>query len=411
MRKLACGALALVLAGSACGGSGKSSAPKEESSTTAAPAAAAGPEEFKVDLEGKTEAFHGEFGAFYPNSLSARPGDTVTFRLAFASGVPHTVTLGTLVDKGVAKLAALGPQASIAAQENSPEMLNLPDFFFHKFPSGGPPDGNQSAGQPCFLATGLPPRSLTGSAPACPKATQPAFDGTQTFYNSGLMTTEGDTFSVKLADSTKPGAYGVMCLIHRSTMTAKLTVAEKGATVPTPADVAAAGKKQFDTAVSTITPIAQGAQQATPDKAALGSGDPQHYPDVVVAEFGPKSLSVPVGGTVTWNEFAFHTLTFGAKDSDIGISTKAPDGSVHLTKSGDAVGFQVPRALFEFPPPDSGKPATVSYTYPGSGYANTGITGSLPPVFVTFKVTFPKAGTYPLRCLIHPDMKGEVKVG
>jgi plastocyanin len=408
MRKFVCAALVVLLGGTACGGTKKASESGTASPTTGA---TAGPAEYKVDLEGRTDAFTGEFGAFYPSAFSARPGDTVTFNLAFASGVPHTVTLGTLVDKGVAKLEQLGPQASIFAQENAPEMLNLPDFFPHKIPPAGVPDGNQSAGQPCFLATGVPPLSLTGSAPACPKAAQPDFDGTQAFYNSGVVSKEGDKFRLKLADSTKPGTYAVMCMIHRSTMTAKLTVAEKGATVPSPAEVTAAGKKQFDTAVSTVTPVAQASQKLTADKAAMGSGDPMHYPDIVVAEFGPKNLSIPVGGSVTWNEYAFHTLTFGASESDVGLTATAPDGSVHLQKSAAPAGFPVPLSLHDFPQPENGKPVTIKYTYPGSGYANTGITGSLPPVFVTFQVKFPKAGTYAYRCLIHPDMKGEVKVG
>jgi plastocyanin len=409
MRKVLCMALAVVLGGAACGDS------KESKGGTASPttggAASAAPTEYKIDLEGRTDAFTGEFGAFFPNAWSARPGDTVTFNLAFASGVPHTVTLGTLVDKALTKAEQLGPQASIFAVENSPEMLNIPDVFPHKVPKGGPPDANQSAGQPCYLATGVPPLSLTGSAPACPKAEQPAFDGTQAFYNSGLLSKEGDKFTLKLADSIKPGTYGVMCLIHRAPMRAKLTVAEKGATIPTPAEVAAQGKQQFDTVVSTLTPVAQAAQKLTADKAALGSGDPSKFKEIGVAEFGPKSLSIPVGGTVTWNQFLFHALALGASDSDVGVLGTAPDGSVHLQKSAAPVGFPVPPSLLEFPQPENGKPVTIKYTYPGSGFANTGIIGSLPPVFVTFQVKFPKAGTYGFRCLIHPDMKGEVKVG
>jgi plastocyanin len=412
MRRFVCLALAVVLGGVACGGAKKSTESGSAAPTTAAAAAGtgAGAGEYRIDLEGRTDAFNGEFGAFFPKAWSARPGDTVTFNLAFASGVPHTVTLGTLVDKAVTKLDQQGPQASIYAQENSPEMLNLPDVFPHKI-GAGLPDANQSSGQPCYLATGVPPLSLTGSAAACPKVAQPAFDGTQAFYNSGLLSKEGDKFTVKLADSIKPGTYGVICLIHRGTMTAKLTVADKTATVPPPAEVAAAGKKEFDTVVSTLTPVSQAAQKLTADKAALGSGDPSKYPDLVVAEFGPKSLSIPVGGTVTWHQFSFHTLAFGAADSDVGVLATAPDGSVHLQKSLFPAGFPTPLSLLEFPQPENGKPVTVKYTYPGTGFANTGILGSLPPVFITIQVTFPTAGTYAYRCLIHPDMKGEVKVG
>lgn len=411
MRRLAFVALVMVLFAGACGDDKEETTATTEPTATTASSAAKGPQEFAVDIEGKTDAFNGELAAFFPNKLSARPGDTVKFDLAHFSGVPHTVTLGTLIDKGVATLEKLGPTASIAATENNPEMLKVPDVFPHASPKGGPPDANQSAGQPCFLATGVPPLSLSGSAPACPKVAQPDFDGTQAFYNSGILTEEGDTFSVKLADDIKPGTYNIMCLIHRAVMTSKLTVAPSGTAVPGPEAVKAAGKKQFDTMVTTLTPVAEAAQKNTPDKAALGSGDPQHYPSVVIAEFGPKNISIPVGGTVTWNQFAFHSLTFGATDADVGVLAKAPDGAVHLTKGGAPDKIDMPPSVFEFPPPDNGKPVVVNYTYPGSGFASTGVPGSLPPVFITYKVTFPKAGTYAVRCLVHPDMKGEVKVG
>ena len=64
-----------------------------------------------------------------------------------------------------------------------------------------------------------------------------------------------------------------LCLIHRGVMTAKLTVAGPGATAQTPADVTAAGTKQFNDTVAAVTPAAQAAQKATPDKATLGTGD------------------------------------------------------------------------------------------------------------------------------------------
>ena len=45
----------------------------------------------------------------------------------------------------------------VAAQENSPEMLNIVDVFPHTI--AGPPDANQSAAQPCFYSTPALPRS------------------------------------------------------------------------------------------------------------------------------------------------------------------------------------------------------------------------------------------------------------
>ena len=47
----------------------------------------------------------------------------------------------------------------------------------------------------------------------------------------------------------------------------------------------------------------------------------------------------------------------------------------------------------------------------GVGVRSTGLVGSYPPVLVTLRQTFTKAGTYPYRCLFHPAMAGAVKVG
>jgi plastocyanin len=396
--------MALAAALGACGNndndSGKTSA-----------GAAKGAQAFTIKVDGDTDAFNGEFATFTPSKFSVHPGDSVNFDLPRFSGVPHTVTLGTLVDKAVTKLGELGPTALPAAQENTAEMLNLPDVFVHGQPQG-PPKPNQSAAQPCYLATGVPPLSLGGGAPACPKTAEPAFDGTQAFFNSGMLANDGDSFMMKLSPDIKPGDYSMICLIHRGVMTATMTVAAKTEAVPGPDDVKAAGEKELDGLVAKVKPAADAAQKATADKATLGTGDPQ-VPIVVVADFGPKTISIPVGGSVTWNEFAFHTLSFNATDADVGVVTKQSDGSWEFAqKSGPPVGFKVPDAAFVFPPEDNAKPLLADLgAFDGNGFKSTGITGSVPPQFIAFKVTFTKPGTYTVRCLVHPDMKGDVKVG
>lgn len=408
MRRWLALVLAVPLVAGACGNSSDNAS---ATTTTTAATTAAGPQTYGVVIDGKTDAFNGEFGTYSPSTLSAHPGDTVKFSLPRFSGVPHTVTFGTLVDAAVTKLDQLGPQALPVAQEETPEMLKLPDVFPHGAPQG-PPSPNQSAAQPCYLATGVPPLSLPGGAAACPKTAQPDFDGTQAFYNSGMLAKDGDQFEMKLSSGIKPGTYAFMCLIHRGVMTAKLTVAASGDNIPSPAEVTAAGQKQFDDLVTKVKPAADAAQKATPDKATMGTGDPT-TPNVVVADFGPKSISIPVGGTVTWNVFAFHSLAFNATDADVGVVNKQADGSwAFAPKAGPPAGFNVPPAAFTFPPPATSKPLMVDLgSYDGAGFKNTGIVGSVPPQFISFKLKFTKAGTIPFRCLVHPDMKGEIKVG
>ena len=393
----------LLVATAACGKSKKSS-------STATTAGAKGAQTFDVQLDGKSASYNGAFTAFFPNQFSVHPGDTVDFKVPRVNE-PHTVALGTLVDAGVDKVDALGPTASPADQENSKELLNLPDVFPHNLPKGGPPDANQSAGQPCYLATGVPPLSLTGGAPACPKVTQPDFDGTQSFYNSGVLMNDGDSFKVKLSPTIKAGTYKLMCMIHRGAMTAKFTVAPSSQSIPTPAQVTATGKKQFDDLDASLKPVADNAEKANGTTVQGGLGDPKVF-NAIVAQWGPKEVSVPVGGTVTWNMFLFHSLSFGATAADVGVFTKGADGSIHLAaKAGAPADINVPDAAFIFPPPVD-KPFTIDAgSYDGNGFKSTGVIGSLPPASISITMKFPKAGTYQYRCLFHRDMEGTVKVG
>jgi plastocyanin len=407
-------ALIALIALAGCGGSG--------SSSQGAAAQPPAPQNLAVQLDGRADAFHGAFTAYLPNTLSVHPGDTVTFRLPHFSGEPHTVTLGTLVDAAAARLRALGPRASEAAQENAPEMLNVPDVFPHSIT--GPPDANQSAAQPCYLDTGVAPLSLTGSAPACPKRAEPEFNGTQSFHSSGVLMDDGASYSVPLSNGIRPGTYNVMCLVHRSAMTAQIQVVDPGQAVQSQAELSARGQQQLRRLVDALTPIAARAQTATAGGALSGAGDPSITHPVIadptavnatVVEFGPRTISIPVGGTVTWTNFYFHNLAFGALDSDVGVLVKAADGSIHLSpKAGAPAGFEVPpQAGINIPPPDAAQPLAVDLgSWDGSGFKNTGIIQSLPPRnTVTLTLAFTRAGTFSYRCLIHPDMKGDVKVG
>jgi len=402
MRKLLVMVVALVVVTAACSSNNK------KASTTGTTAASAGGG-LTVRLDGETSAYKGAFTAFFPDQVSAHPGDTVTFSVPHVNE-PHTVAFGKLADAAVAKIEKLGPTASFAAQENSPELLNMPDVFPHKV-GNGPPDANQSAAQPCFLQNGVPPLSLTGSAPACPKVAQPDFDGTQSFYNSGVLMNDGDKFTMKLSPSIKPGTYSYMCLIHRGGMTAKLTVVPPAQSIPTPSEVTAAGTQQFNQLADKLKPLAAAADTPSGSTVKAGLGDPSVF-NALVTQFGPKDVTIPAGGAVTWNMFLFHSVSFGATAGDVGAFTKAADGSVHLSeKAGAPAGINVPPDAFNFPPADNAPPIAIDGgSYDGNGFKSTGIVGSVPPALITLKVTFPKAGTYTYRCLFHRDMQGTVKV-
>ena len=380
----------------------------------------AGGEKVTVQIDGKTDQFAAEITAFFPKELSVRPGSSVDFELPTFSGGPHTVTFGTLVDAAVRKLGQLGPQASLNDVEESTEMLKVVDVFFHEPPPPGPPKLNQSAAQPCFLATGNPPGVvdrgkqpwLVGGAAACEQQEQTEFDGKQTFFNSGALFEDGASFTLDLSDDIEPGTYNFMCLIHRGAMTGKLNVVEEGQDVPDAAQVRSQGRQEFDSLIERLQPAFDQVQEATPENAVAGTGVPEAG-EAVVAEFGPKEFSIPVGGTVSWKLFFFHTIAFNATEEDIGLLQKAPDGSIGLNpKIAPANSAPPPEVTAFFPPPRGSKPLTIDGgDWNGEGFRASGLLGSVPPLIITYTTKFTKAGTVRFQCQVHPDMKGQVRVG
>lgn len=372
---------------------------------------------FEVQLDGKTEGFNAAFTAFFPNELSVHPGSTVNFKLPRFSGEPHTVTFGTIPDAAVKKLESLGPTATIATQEGAPELLKLVDVFSHNLPKG-PPSPNQSSAQPCFLDSGDPPGDegsppawKTGSAKACPKREQPAFDGKQSFYNSGLLVDDGDSFSMELSEDISPGTYRYICVVHRGGMTGKLTVADVDTDIPSAAEQTAKGRAELAAIAKALAPAVEQAGKATPENAAAGLAVPTVF-NAFIAEFAPKDATIKVGGTMSWNVFFFHTIVSGASEEDITLFVKGPDGAPAFNpKVAPSNAPALPVAVQVFPPPDDGKPVTIDAgKWNGQGLFASGLIGSVPPVLATYKLTFTKAGTYEFRCQVHPDMKATVTV-
>jgi plastocyanin len=347
--------------------------------------------------------------AYFPNALTAHAGDSVDFKTRFLE--PHTVTFGSLVDNDLKLAAAAGPPSAAgpppspspefaAAQAKLPDLIPLPP----KKP--GPPVADQAAGQPCFLSTGAPPSD--GTACSKDQQKQTDFDGTATYYNSGFLPTDA-VFTLKLSDSLKPGTYGFMCLLHREGMTGKLTVVDKGSKSDSPSDVTSRGQSQLQTIISALTPLATQARQAPEAHALAGFADPTgKIRNAFVAEFGPKSASIPVGGTISWTVFGPHTITFGATAADVGGITKNPDGSVALSLKAlaPAGGPGAPQG-----PPRTAPTTVDAGVYSGQGFHSSGLLPSFPPAFISYKLKFTTAGTYHYFCLIHTDMEGTVKVG
>ncbi len=376
----------------------------------------AGAQTFQVSVDGSAKGANETFIAYFPSQLRVHPGDTVVFTW-HGPGEPHTVTLGTDVDALLTAFDKLKP----AQLNNPPKSVIALDARLPQLLPQGPGDAVQDAANPCFVASGPVPANA-----ACPKGdtTQPAFDGTQAYYDSGWKD-PGQKFTVQISSGTKPGTYRFICLLHREGMTGKLTVVPSSTPIPSPAAVSVAGAKELAKNEAGLAAPLKALRQGKPpipiglpgqNPALAGSGSPNQAVVGSISEFGPKKISIPVGASVTWYFIGPHSVTFGATKADDDIRSVAADGTVHLNPKAlaPAGGPGEPAK-----PPAGGSPTkpkfavVASSTWNGRGFHSSGVFGNSegPPVIEGYKLTFTHKGTYNYICTVHDDMKGTVVVG
>jgi plastocyanin len=370
---------------------------------------------FTVNVDGGNPVANETFIAYFPNVVRVHPGDTVVFR-EVGNGEPHTATLGTLVDGAVSAFAKLTP----AQQNNPPAAAQAADAKLPQFTEGQSLNVTPSAADPCYLASGVP-----SSKASCAKTTPPAFDGTQSYENSGWLASKA-RFTVHISSSTMPGTYNFMCLIHREGMTGKIVVVSASTPVPSPSAQAALGKRQLAAAEAQIAPYVPVVRKGIQ---ALAAARHVQLPAAVTAgttpvlaggpagidTFGPKVVKVPVGGSVTWYLLGLHSITFDSTKANNDVRKTAPDGTVHLNPlavlpAGGPGEPQKPPAGGTKGHPKFVVVATSSWD--GKGFHNSGVFGnSNPPLVEGYKLTFTHAGTYNYICTVHDNMKGTIIVG
>jgi plastocyanin len=393
-------AAALSLIAVACGSSSKSDA---SSTTTTAPAASG----ITVQVDGKAPDFNAGFLAYFPKSVQAHPGDTLTFQNNY-SGEPHTVTLGTAIDAAMAAAAAADPNGP-----PPPEVAKLPLLL-----PQGPGDADQTAVRPCVVASGDLPEEGAG----CTDTTQP-FDGKQVFYNSGFLAADTASWKLKLADDIAPGTYSFYCLLHGPGMSGTIKVVPEATTVPSASEVAAQATQERDAQLAKVKDAvaalpqgsvpALGFVPAQPGQVFAGSGVDD--PDAPAIEnFGPQQIKIPVGGSVTWVIVGPHTVTFNAPTDASTVLVKGDDGGYHINPK--AAGPAGGPAVEPAPEPSASGPppaplVTDGGSFDGTGFRNSGLVVSFPPALSAYKLTFTKAGTFGYVCLVHPGMIGSVQVG
>ncbi|MGH2829689.1 MAG: hypothetical protein ACRDJM_04325, partial [Actinomycetota bacterium] len=310
IRRIGVCLLVLALAGAACSNKTENTKGVDNAKTYTV----------QVDAKKAGQPFNLFADAFFPKELKVRAGDTVDFKLNW-SGVPHTVTFGTLIDQGT-------PKFDPKADEEPAEWTKIPRML-----PRGPGDANQTSANPCFIATGDPPKD------GCPAAakTQPEFTGTFSMYNSGFMPPDS-TFSVAFAKSVAPGTYNFFCALHRGAMTGKVTVAAERDTVLSPADVDAATTAEIAKAITTLTSRFDSVKAAKPG-APAGSVFAGWYDRKVVAStglnagvtvFGPKDVEIKTGGLAAWKIAGPHSIAFNPPQDAVEFLVKGPDGAFHL---------------------------------------------------------------------------------
>ena len=381
-----------------------------------------GAQTFTVDVDGHNSQANEAFIAYFPNTVTVHPGDTVVFDNK-GNGEPHTATLGTLTDRGRHAFDKLTP-AQQQSPQGPPRRYRRSTRRFRSYCRRAQAMQFRRRRIRACLRAGAPPAKT-----ACPKQDpQPDFDGTQSFYNSGWLDSKAK-FTVKLSASTAPGTYHFMCLLHREGMTGKIVVVPSGTSVASPSDQYASGQKQLAAIESKLAPAVTAERQgkapipgvtlpgAHPVLAGSGS---QNAQEAEITEFGPKKISIPVGGSVTWSMIGVHSLTFNSDKTNNDIRSVAPDGTVHINPKAVA-----PSNAPGEPPPSNSGPANGSSngpptfkvvatkTWDGTGFLNTGVFANSfgPPLIEGYTITFTKAGTYKYLCTVHDDMTGEVDVG
>jgi plastocyanin len=399
-RRLVAAVFAVSLVASGCGGSDSDG--DAAVTTTGATTAETGPLTLPIGVDALPEDFSASFFAYFPQQLTARPGDTVQFTSNF-TGEPHTVAFGTVIDEALTALAAI--PAGTPIPPNVQDLLAKAPAFYSTTDTRVDADPQPVAAQPCFLAVGAPP-----AQEACPDqpAEPPAFDGKQSFYSSGFLPDEA-TFDVELADDIAPGSYRFMCLVDRTDMTGILNVQAEGSPVTAPADVRKQAEKEIAQAVERVRFRAEQVFATTaPDMAVAGApeltmpappaGERQVTSTVNVF---PKEVAVPAGGTVSWTVNGAHIIAFNAPEDARPLYAFDAQGVVRANKKG--------ANPLNSPPRPPGASVVDGGSFDGAGFRNSGLLvgqGDL-----TYRLTVTKPGTYQYRCLFHTDMEGTLKVG
>jgi len=400
--------------------SGTPAATTQVSSDTVA---VAEPESYTVWVDNNSPgSFPATYEYFFPNQLTVHPGSTIEFEMAWSSGEPHNVAVGTIVDGAREAIDAVPPQVMTISPGSPLPVAPKLQAQFAKMPQALPPDQATTAdtmrvAQPCYIESGSPPLGEP-CGPDQRIADRP-FDGTQSYLSSQVMIADGDRFELELDPSMTPGRYTFICTLHPSFMYGSLDVVPETEPADTPAKVAERGQAAIDELNKKYLPVAEAlaAQTASPvDAGALG--DEGNKPEITINVF-PTNVVAKVDEPVIWNIVGAHILSF--------FATPPERWEFKVLEEVDGI----VRPL-EWQPDDPGKgqPGMPAFdtivqaiatgddvkvdggTVVPDDYLHSGLLfGSLGPLPNTlYQLKFSKPGNYTYVCIRHPGMAGSVTV-
>jgi plastocyanin len=340
-----------------------------------------------IDVDGRTNRFNSSFLAYFPERVMVRPGDSVIFRSVW-TGEPHTVTMGTIVDRQFAgRPGPRPPKWTMGESQFLPPVV----------------------GRPCYLTKGAPPKDEGSSCPVVSKP--PAFDGTQTYYSSGFLP-EDARFRVNLAKDIEPGTYTFFCSFHGSKMSGEMTVVDAGTKIPSQDEVDAAAKRKLSDFVDGTLDLHRRTYEPFDDARsgrfpwpALASFE-SHGGVVKVLEFVPFTLKAKVDERVSWSILGAHTIAFDAPEN-----AQPPAVRILSTGETEIKADATNESRSREPPVGAPKRPVVIESGPyDDGFLSSGMLYSPRRSLITYALRFGEPGTYRYQCLLHPRMTGLVIV-
>jgi plastocyanin len=314
------------------------------------------------------ETYQSDANDFFPHGTTVHVGDSLKFTpVGF-----HNVNLPAKGGKGNALIVPNGQMVA---------------------------DANDGAGA-AFWFNGL---DQLGFNPAL----LPSAFGKSLTYNGSKAINSG----LPLADKPKPmtvkftkaGSFTYLCDVHAG-MKGTVKVVKRSAQAPS---AKAHAKAIADQAARDLKEIKKLAKTPVP-AGVVEVGLPGEYGTEYFG-FLPRTVTVPTGTTLKFRmkpgSYETHTATTGPGDPD-----KEPSSFLGtLAKSFEA---PVIDARAAYPSDAPGTPASLTTTSHGNGFWNSGAidAASVSPLPADNSVTFAEPGTYTFYCLIHPFMKGTVKV-